>query len=86
MSGNVATTATATAQVAALSQVVSQLSQLVNVTKDLLVAPYMSQALQKAAGPSAEKRWLDTDHIFSTVDRGATAEEVIRWIEGKLPR
>lgn len=35
LTGNVTQTATATAQVAALSQVVGQLSQLVNVTKDL---------------------------------------------------
>jgi dipeptidyl aminopeptidase/acylaminoacyl peptidase len=59
---------------------------LLNVKRDLLVSPFMSQSLHKAAGPTAEKRWLDTDHIFSTVDRDATAEEVIRWVEAKLPR
>ncbi|MFI5378972.1 MAG: alpha/beta hydrolase family protein [Tepidisphaerales bacterium] len=59
---------------------------LLNVQHDLLVSPFMSQSLHKAAGPTADKRWLDTDHIFSTVDREATAEEVIRWVEGKLPR
>jgi hypothetical protein len=59
---------------------------LLNVKHDLLVSPFMSQSLHRAAGPAADKRWLDTDHIFSTVDRDATAEEVIRWIEGKLPQ
>ncbi len=59
---------------------------LLNVKRDLLVPPFLSQSLHEAAGPTADKRWLDTDHIFSTVDRDATAEQVIRWIEEKLPR
>jgi pimeloyl-ACP methyl ester carboxylesterase len=59
---------------------------LLNVTRDILVPQFLSESLHKAAGPSAKKVWLDTDHIFSTVDRAALAEQVIDFVQEKLPQ
>jgi dienelactone hydrolase len=59
---------------------------LLNVKHDLLIAPFLSESLHKAAGANATRIWLDTDHIFSTVDRVATSETVIKFIQDHLPR
>jgi fermentation-respiration switch protein FrsA (DUF1100 family) len=57
---------------------------LLNVTKDVMVPHFMSESLHKAAGEGAKKVWLETDHFFSTVDRGKTAEMVIEFVEDHL--
>jgi dienelactone hydrolase len=59
---------------------------LLNVTRDVMVPPFMAESLHKAAGAGAKKIWLETDHFFSTVDRIKTAEMVIEFVEGNLPK
>jgi dienelactone hydrolase len=59
---------------------------LLNVTKDVMVPHFMSESLHKAAGDGAKKVWLETDHFFSTVDRGKTAEMVIVFVEEQLKK
>jgi len=59
---------------------------LLNVTKDQLIPPFFSESLHKAAGPNTTKLWLDTDHIFSTIDRQELGQTVIRFISDSLPR
>ena len=56
---------------------------LLNVTHDLLVPRFMSESLHKAAGdtPSTRKIWLDTDHIFSTVNRTEVATSVVDFVQ-----
>lgn len=58
---------------------------LLNVTNDLLVPRFLSESLQKAAGPHATRLWLNTDHFFSTVDRIKTCQTVIQFVEDHLP-
>jgi len=58
---------------------------LLNVTRDQLVPRPFADALHAAAGDGAKKVWLDTDHFFSTVDRGEMGETVIRFVEESLP-
>lgn len=53
---------------------------LLNVTKDVLVPRFLSESLHKAAGEGAKKMWLETDHIFSTVDRVAVTNQVIDFV------
>jgi dienelactone hydrolase len=59
---------------------------LLNVTRDQLVPRPFADALHAAAGDGAKKVWLDTDHFFSTVDRGEMGEMVIRFVTESLPR
>ena len=49
---------------------------LLNVRRDWLVPSPFAVALHRAAGPGKEVVWVDTDHIFSTVDREAVADRV----------
>ncbi len=58
---------------------------LLNVTRDQLVPRPFADALHAAAGDGAKKVWLDTDHFFSTVDRGEMGEMVIRFVKESLP-
>src|SRR3954470_20423596 len=57
---------------------------LLNVTKDVMIPHFMSESLHNAAGEGAKKVWLETDHFFSTVDRGETAEMVMQFVGEKL--
>lgn len=56
---------------------------LLNVKRDILVPRFMSESLHKAAGdsPTIRKVWLDTDHIFSTVDRTQVAASVADFVQ-----
>ncbi len=62
---------------------------LLNVKRDQLVPLPFSTALHQAAGPSAKKVWLDTDHYFRHVDISQVVkDEVIRFVAehiGKSP-
>ena len=58
---------------------------LLNVTQDQLVPRYFSEALHKAAGAGAVKKWVETDHFFQGVDRYAILEEVITFMKDHLP-
>ena len=57
---------------------------LLNVTKDQLVPRYFSEALHKAAGQGAVKKWVETDHFFQGVDRYAILEDVIAFMSRNL--
>ena len=59
---------------------------LLNVTKDQLVPQFFSEALHKAAGdgPSVTKKWVETDHFFTGVDRYAILDEVVAFMEKGL--
>lgn len=59
---------------------------LLNVTKDQLVPQFFSESLHKAAGdgPSITKRWVETDHFFSGVDRYAILDQVVGFMEDGL--
>lgn len=54
---------------------------LLNVTQDLLVPRPFGEALHRAARPDAKRVWLETDHIFSTVDRVKVTGDVIDFID-----
>lgn len=54
---------------------------LLNVTRDLLVPWPFANALHRAAAPDAKRIWLDTDHIFSTIDREKVTGDVIDFID-----
>ena len=60
---------------------------LLNVKRDQLVPLPFSTALHDAAGPSAKKVWLDTDHYFRHVDiRKVVREEVIAFMKRHLAK
>jgi dienelactone hydrolase len=61
---------------------------LLNVTQDQLVPRFMSDALHAAAGdrPGVVKRWVETDHFFSNVDRFAVLDEVVTFMEEELSK
>ncbi len=53
---------------------------LLNVTNDVLVPKFFAEELHKAAGEHAKKVWLETDHVFSTVDREDVGKTVIDFV------
>lgn len=57
---------------------------LLNVTRDQLVPRFFADALHKAAGPGAVKKWVETDHFFEGVDRYAVLEDVIAFMSDNL--
>jgi fermentation-respiration switch protein FrsA (DUF1100 family) len=59
---------------------------LLNVTKDQLVPQFFAESLHKAAGdgPSITKRWVETDHFFTGVDRYAILDQVVAFMEKGL--
>jgi uncharacterized protein len=59
---------------------------LLNVTKDQLIPRFFSDSLHKAAPPNTQKIWLETDHLFSTVDRRELGLTIIRFVTDNLPR
>jgi dipeptidyl aminopeptidase/acylaminoacyl peptidase len=59
---------------------------LLNVTKDQLVPRFFADSLHKAAGESAKKMWVDTDHFFQGIDRYALLEDVIVFMRDSLAR
>ena len=59
---------------------------LLNVTKDQLVPRFFADSLHNASGPNTTELWLDTDHIFSTVDRQDLGRTVIRFVQDNLPK
>ena len=58
---------------------------LLNVTKDQLIPRFFSDSLHNAAPPNAKKIWLDTDHLFSTIDRQELGRTVIGFVTDNLP-
>jgi len=58
---------------------------LLNVINDQLVPRFFAESLHHAAGPNTTKLWLETDHVFSTVDRQALGQTVIDFIQKNLP-
>ena len=59
---------------------------LLNVTKDQLVPQFFSEVLHQAAGdgPSVTKKWVETDHFFTGVDRYAILDQVVAFMERGL--
>ena len=58
---------------------------LINVTKDQLVPRFFAESLHKAAGANAKKMWIETDHIFSGIDRVALTRDIIKFIADGMP-
>ncbi len=59
---------------------------LLNAKQDQLVPKFFGESLHKAAGdpPSVTKRWIDTDHFFTGVDRYAILADVIDFMQKGL--
>jgi dienelactone hydrolase len=57
----------------------------INVTKDQLILKSWAESLHKNAGAGSKVVWVETDHYFRTVDRAAMCNQVIDFMEEKLP-
>lgn len=59
---------------------------LMNVTQDQLVPRFYSESLHAAAGdpPTTVKRWIETDHFFSDVNRYEVLDHVVGFMETGL--
>ncbi len=78
--------ARATDPVYHVAQIAPRPLLLLNVTKDQLVPRFFSESLHRAAPPNAKKIWLETDHLFSTIDRRELGQTVIEFVTENLPR
>ncbi|MCY2955037.1 MAG: dienelactone hydrolase family protein [Planctomycetota bacterium] len=68
-----------------IAQIAPRPLLLLNVTKDQLIPRFFSDSLHNAAPPNAKKIWLDTDHLFSTIDRQDLGRTVIGFVTDNLP-
>jgi fermentation-respiration switch protein FrsA (DUF1100 family) len=59
---------------------------LLNATQDQLVPRFFGEQLHKAAGDTAKKVWVETDHFFNGVDRFEVMATVIDFLEKSLPK
>ena len=57
---------------------------LLNAKNDQLVPRFFGEQLHAAAGDSAQKVWVDTDHFFRGTDRVKVMETVIDFMEQGL--
>lgn len=57
---------------------------LLNVTHDQLIPRFFSESLHRAAGDTAKKVWLDTDHFFQGIDRAKLLDTVIGFMQDSL--
>jgi dienelactone hydrolase len=57
---------------------------LINVKRDQLIPLFFSESLHRAAGPGAQKVWLDTNHYFEGSDYAKLAAQAIDFVEGSL--
>lgn len=56
----------------------------INVTKDQLILRPWAEALHKTAGAGSKVVWLETDHYFRGLDRGAVCVSVIDFMDKEL--
>lgn len=57
----------------------------INVTEDQLIMRPWAESLHKHAGQGSKVVWLETDHFFRGLDRGAVCLSVIEFMDKELP-